>query len=424
MRYEKQLDKIEEYLKNGEKNREQYRIGVEFEHFIVDSDTFETVTYYDNNGIVDTLEKLVENGWTGDYEGQHILGAHKDDKVITLEPGSQFEFSINAKKNISELEEEYNEFIEEIEKILSEKGQSIISAGYHPVSKIDDIKLLPKKRYDYMFEYFKNKGSYAHNMMKGSGALQVSLDYESEEDYRKKFKIANAISPIISAITSNIILFEGEEFEKENLRNLIWTNMDDSRSGVVKGVMEEDFSYRKYGKYLLEVEPVFTMKKGEAINTGNKTIGDLFDPENYTIAELEHLMTMVFPDVRTKGFIEIRMMDSVPSPINFGMVALLKGLFYNKENVEKSHLIFKDFTEDDINIAKINIIEEGISAFYKEKEIKDWGKTLLEISKNGLSEDELDYLKPIEKILDGELKISELNKDIREKIRKNRENER
>lgn len=419
MRYEKQLDIIEKYLKDGEKKREEYRIGVEFEHFIVDSDTFETITYYDDNGIVDTLEKLVENGWTGDYEGEYILGAHRDDKVITLEPGSQFEFSINAKRTIRELEEEYNEFIGEIESILKEKNQSIIAVGYHPVTKIDDIKLLPKKRYDYMFEYFKDKGSHAHNMMKGSAALQVSLDYENEEDYRKKSKVANAISPIISGMTSNAFYFEGEEFDKKNLRTLIWTNMDDARSGLVKGVMDDDFSYRKYGEYLLGVEPIFTMKDGEAINTGNKTIGELFDPEDYTIDELEHLMTMVFPDVRTKGFIEIRMMDSLPSPINFGMVALLKGLFYDSDNVEKLYKIFEDFTEEDINKAKKSIIEEGIKGIYKGKNIIEWGRILLDLSRDGLSEGELHYLKPIEEILNEETTLAKLQGDRSKKTIKN-----
>ena len=32
----------------------------------------------------------------------------------------------------------------------------------------------------------KPKGKYAHNMMKGTGALQIAIDYKSEEDYRKK----------------------------------------------------------------------------------------------------------------------------------------------------------------------------------------------------------------------------------------------
>lgn len=417
MKQKKQLDIIEEFLRNGEKDREKYRIGVEFEHFIVDSKTFETITYYHENGIVDTLEKLVQNGWTGDYEGEHILGAHKEDKVITLEPGSQFEFSINAKRDIRELDKEYREFLAEIEEILEEKDQMIVSLGYHPVTKIEDIKLLPKKRYDYMFNYFKDKGSHAHNMMKGSGALQVSLDYESEEDYRKKFKVANGISPIISAITSNIICFEGEKFEKKNLRNLIWLNMDDGRSGVVKGAMNEDFSYRKYGEYLLDVEPIFTMKDGEAINTGNKTIGELFDPEDYTLKELEHLMTMVFPDVRTKGFIEIRMMDSLPCPVNFGMIALLKGLFYDEENVEKLYNLFEGFTEEDIYEAKKDIIDQGIEAEYKGKKVKEWSKIILKIAKNGLIDEECEYLKPIKEIIEGELEVESINKELVDKIR-------
>ena len=98
MNYEKQIEAIVNVLKSGEKNREDYKVGVELEHFVIDLKTGKSINYY--NGIKDILLELENRGWTGDYEGDYILGAHKGPKVITLEPGSQFEFSVDANESI------------------------------------------------------------------------------------------------------------------------------------------------------------------------------------------------------------------------------------------------------------------------------------------------------------------------------------
>lgn len=392
--YKRQLDEIENYLRQREKTRENFKIGIEFEHFIIDKTTFETVTYWDELGVRHSLNELEKAGWTGDYEGEYILGAHKGNKVISLEPGSQFEFSVKAQESISEIFKEYREFVVDINKILEPKGQALIAVGYHPKTKIEDIKILPKKRYDYMFNYFKSKGACAHNMMKGTASLQVSLDYRDEEDYRKKVKLANSIAPIMYGISDNSYYFQGERFPKKSLRTMIWTNMDDERSGTIPGSLDGDFSYRTYGEYILNTPPIFIMEEGQAIFTGEKKVRELFNPDDYKLEELEHMMTMVFPDVRTKGFIEIRMMDSIPYPYNFAVVSMIKGIFYSEENIDRLYEIFKDIDYEDIEEAKKNIITSGISGEFLGRKIIDWGGDLVELAKEGLCQRDRSFLRP------------------------------
>ncbi len=392
--YGRQVEEIETYLRNKEKEIDKFRIGVEFEHFIVRKEDMTTVSYWDDLGVRHTLEELVKLGWTGEYEGEYILGAHKGEKVVSLEPGSQFEFSVNAQLNISCVHKEYLDFIGEITGILEAKGQELIAVGYHPVTKIEDIKILPKERYDYMFNYFKTKGKYAHNMMKGTASLQVSLDYSSEEDYRKKVKVANSISPIMYGICDNGYYFQGEKYPKRSLRTAIWTNMDNDRSGTVPKSLDKDFSYGDYGRYILDTPPIFIMKEGEAVFTGEKKVRDLFNPDDYKLKELEHMMTMVFPDVRTKGFVEIRMMDSIPYPYNFGVIALVKGLIYSQENLDSLYELFKDIDYEDIEAGKLNIIEEGILGDFLGRPVIEWGKDLVKMANRTLEEEDKVFLKP------------------------------
>ena len=108
---------------------------------------------------------------------------------------------------------------------------------------------------------------------------------------------------------------------------------------------------------------------------------------------------MFFPDVRTKNYIEIRMMDSVPYPFNFSSVALIKGIFYNEENLKKVYNYIKDITIEDVKASKASIIEQGLEGTLKGERILDIGKWLLDLGKKGLKEEEKKYLLPLEDML-------------------------
>jgi len=418
MDYNRQIEEIVKYFKDAEKQKEEFKIGIEFEHYIINKDTLETISYYGENGVAETLKDLEKNDWVGTYEGEYILGLDKGNKTITLEPGSQFELSVKAQKEIKEIEREYLEFLEEIDPILERKNQGLMVTGYHPETKIRDIKLLPKKRYDFMFNYFKTKGSHAHNMMKGTAALQVSLDFHSEEDYRKKFRVANALSPVLYALFDNAFYFEGEEYEKKNLRAHIWNNCDNDRAGIVDNALEDNFSYKKYAEYILSRPPIFVFKGKEIVATGDKLVKDIFDPEDYEIEELEHLLTMFFPDVRTKRYIEIRMMDSVPYPLNFSAIALLKGIFYSEENLNRTYDYIKDISIEDVKKSKLDIMENGLKGKLKEKTILEIGEWLVKTAKLGLDEKEINYILPLEGMISFAVTPYEITKNKAEQSNK------
>lgn len=399
MDYEKQIEKFAAYFRKHEKRKEDLRIGVELEHFVIYKDTLKTVSYYGKDGVGETLKELELKGWNGRYEGDNILGLNSENKTISLEPGSQIELSIAPQRNIEDLERDYFSFLNDIIPILDRKNQGLITTGYHPVTRIQDIRLIPKKRYDYMYEYFKTKGIHAHNMMKGTASVQISIDYESEKDYVRKFKTASALSPVLYAIFDNGYYFEGNIWEKHSLRAHIWSNCDDDRCGIAKGTFDEDFGYRKYAEYILNMPPIFISDGQKTYLTGNKLVREIFDPDGYSIEELEHILTMVFPDVRTKKYIEIRMMDAVPYPLNFSAAALIKGLLYDENNLEKLYDFAKDVREEEVLRTKEELVKKGLYAEFKGKTLLDAGNYIVQLAKNALSERERKYLLPLEEML-------------------------
>lgn len=396
-----QKHEIVSYLKKSEKDKNEFKIGVEFEQFIVDADTLKTISYYEDGGIESTLKELLKKGWKGKYEGNYLIGlTNRNGSTVTLEPGAQVELSTIPYKSIHEIENEYLSFLHDIIPILNKKNQLMVSLGYQPESKISEISFIPKERYKFMSEYLGKRGKYAHNMMKGTASLQIAVDYCSQEDYIKKFRVANALSPIISYIFDNAPFFEGEVWDKNTLRVDIWNNCDDDRCRLISGSLDKVFGYEDYAEYILDAPPIIIEKNDEFEFTGDRAFKDIYNPKEFTQKDLEHVLTMYFPDVRTKKFIEIRMADSVPYPLNIGAVALLKGLLYHTENLEYLFEKSKALTNDIVKNLKEDIIELGKDAIIMERNIVDVCKEILDLAEGGLEAEEAKYLLPLKEMLD------------------------
>lgn len=397
---DKQIKYFEDYFKSHHTDEKDFKIGAEFEHFIVYKDTFKAVPYMGQNGVGDTLEKLKEKGWKEAYTDGYLMGLYKKGINITLEPGAQFEVSIDPFKDIKATEDIYLDFLKDIVEILEDKNQYIIAMGYQPNTKIEDITFIPKERYKYMSGYFKDKGIYSHNMMKGTAALQVAIDYSDEEDFKRKFRLANLLSPILSLIFDNSPIFEEEIYPYNILRTDIWNKCDNDRSKVVTGALDKDFSYSDYAKYILNNPPIIIKKNDEFIFTEDKKTKKILNPENISKEEFEHILTMVFPDVRVKGFIEIRMMDAVPLPLSLSGIALIKGIMYSDENIDILLEQFKDFDDEKINLLKKTIMEYGYDSDIEGFDLKDTIDTILKLAYNDLDNEEKDYLKPLQKLVE------------------------
>lgn len=408
-----QKNKIISYFKESQKNKSEFMIGAEFEHFIVDKNTLETINYYGDKGIESTLKELLDKGWTGKYEGEYLMGLTKGGNNITLEPGAQVELSTKPCKNIYEIENQYLSFLEDIVPILNEKNQFIISLGYQPESKIEEIPFIPKGRYKYMSEYFKKRGKHAHNMMKGTASLQITLDYSSEDDFTKKFRVANALSPIIAFMFDNSPFFEGEAWSKNTLRVHIWNNCDDDRCKVVSDSLDKSFGYSDYADYILNSPPIIVRRNDEFVYTGDKPFKEIYDPIKFTTEELEHVLTMYFPDVRVKKFIEVRMADAVPYPLNISGVALWKGLLYNEENLDYLFSKLETLSNEIVTDQKANIIEYGKDTKIMQKSILEVCKEILCLAEKGLNDEEATYLFPLKELINNKKNLS---LEIKEKL--------
>ncbi|KAB3540984.1 glutamate--cysteine ligase [Alkaliphilus pronyensis] len=399
MEYQDKINSICDILKSGEKPPTNHKIGVEFEHIIVEKNSFKSINYYQDEGIETILKKMLPKGYTPKYENSNLLGLENHIGAITLEPGGQLELSVKSCMDIKEIEEYYMKFLGDIIPILEEQKQLLMAIGYHPKTRIKDIPFNPKKRYQYMSNYFEGRGKYPHNMMKGTASLQVVIDYRNEEDFIRKYKVANLLSPLLSLASDNAPVFEGEIFNKNSIRSIIWDNTDSKRGGLLAGAMDKDFGYKKYAEYILNTPPIFIIKDNQLILTNDLKTEDLMDMYDLTTAEIEHIMSMVFPDVRPRKYIELRMGDSLPYPLNLGYVALIKGLFYNEDSLNYLYSLAEETDDQQLGAYRRNVIDKGFNGMFRGKRINEVLPLIVDLAKKGLGKEEKAYLDAIEEMV-------------------------
>ena len=146
---------LTEYFFQGIKLKNNLKIGVEHEKFVLNKDTLKPVTYEEKNGIRDILEKFVSLGWSPAYDNNQetIIALKKGREAITLEPGGQIELSGAPLDNLHETCEETTNHLNEFKKISEEFNFILLGMGVEPSLKIDEFPWMPKQRYSIMKKY-------------------------------------------------------------------------------------------------------------------------------------------------------------------------------------------------------------------------------------------------------------------------------
>jgi glutamate--cysteine ligase len=186
------------YFQSGAKPRSQWRVGTEFEKIAVDGRTGRALPFSGPHGVESLLKRLADRfGWEPEDEHGRILALRGKKSSITIEPGGQIELSGEQCETIHCTYAEFTEHIDQLTEVGREHGVALLGLGMQPMSKLDEIELLPKARYRIMFPYMARKGRLGQRMMKQTAGVQANLDYGDETDAMRKFRVSMGIVPIV-----------------------------------------------------------------------------------------------------------------------------------------------------------------------------------------------------------------------------------
>ena len=377
-------EQIINYFKSGIKETDNLKIGIEHEKFLFDNKNNRRIDY---NSILKMFDQLYEFGWKPIYEKNNIIGLTKDDKSITLEPGNQIELSGAKLNNIHEACAESHEYLFELKQVIEKLNFKIISAGFDPISKLSDIPNNPKQRYEVMTKDMPEGGSLSLDMMYRTCGTQLNVDYVSEQDFTKKFKLSNYLTPINIALFANSSVLEKKDSGYFSYRSHAWQQT--SRGGLPEFFLE-DFNFEKYADFAMNMSLLFLQRDGKYISGKNYTFkdymnGKISEVENKLPTENElstHLGT-IFTENRLKKYIELRSMDACGWDCLCSGPAFNTGLIYG--NLDEALDVVNKWDKTELLNAYKDAPKKGLSTQLMGKDLFYWSSLILNISKKGLS---------------------------------------
>ena len=161
------FDQLANYLEEGNKPKEDWRIGTEHEKFGYCKDTLNALPYEGVRSIQSILHGLRDKfDWAPVEEGGHLIGLTKNGANVSLEPGGALELSGAPLDSIHETCDEVNIHLSEVKDIADKIGVGFIGLGAAPIWKHEDVGLMPKGRYQLMDAYMGKVGTMGRTMMR------------------------------------------------------------------------------------------------------------------------------------------------------------------------------------------------------------------------------------------------------------------
>lgn len=266
-----------------------------------------------------------------DDEGKLASLLVGDSGNITFEPGGQVEFSTTPYPCFTDADNKVKEVQGWLEQLYRDNGYELMQLAINPWLTPDEIGLqMQKPRYRAMDSYFRGISTYGERMMRQTGTLQINLDFgPTSSELAKRFLLANLVAPAATAIFANSPIVDNNDTGLASFRSRCWQQLDPSRTGFpdLCGISEQltkESCVSAYFDFAMAANVVFV----EAANYANPEPARSFrswlrepiDGHVPTLRDFETHLSLLFPEARPKGFIELRSVDcpfkvfqSVPS---------------------------------------------------------------------------------------------------------------
>ena len=377
----------------GEKPRERWRIGTEHEKFVYRLADHRAPSWDEPGGIRDLLMGLTEFGWEPVLENGKVIALKGKDGNVSLEPAGQFELSGAPLENLHQSCAESGRHLQQCKEIGERLGLGFLGVGMWPDKTRDELPRMPKGRYKVMLNYMPKVGSLGLDMMLRTCTIQVNLDYSSEADMVRKFRVGLALQPVATALFANSPFTEGKPNGFKSFRSHIWEDTDPDRTGMLPFVFENDFGYERYCDYMLDVPMYFVYRDGQYIDVAGRSFRDFLDGrlvelpgQKPTLTDWTDHLSTAFPEVRLKSFLEMRGADGGRWGRICGLPALWVGLLYDEQALDEAWDLVKHWSIEGREKLRHDVPRLALDAVTPEGEtMRDFAGRVLDISAAGLT---------------------------------------
>ncbi len=399
------FDDLVNYFRAGAKPRSAWKVGAEFEKFLLDRDTGRMVSHDEPGGIGEVLRALADRfGWQPLSTGSRLVLLGRDGANVSIEPGGQVEFSTPPLLSLNELADQFLRHVTELKAVVDPARRAWVAAGITPFARVEDIPPPVRRRHRSMAEFLPARCKTASHMMKATASTQVAFDYADEADAVRKFAVALTLGPVVNAVWGNSPLYGGRPTGWASYRGWVWLGMDADRSGLLPQLLAEGLSFERWANYLLDVPMLFVVDGREYKPAGGRTFRQFWqhgiDGRFPTRTDWEVHITTVFPEVRLKHFLEVRGADANPPALALAVPAVWKGLLYSDTALSAAAEVAKRFPPDQLCDLFEAVARRGLAAEFAGRPVREWAKEVADIAAAGLPGDERRFLDPVFAVLD------------------------
>lgn len=385
-------DLVAHFEKGVKPDPTTWRIGTEHEKFAFYKDTLEPVPYEGERGIGALLDGLSDTyNWTRVREAGNTIALKQGLASITLEPGGQFELSGAPLEHLHQTCSETGEHLTQLRDVAGKLGIAFLGLGFSPLWSLEDTPIMPKGRYKIMRDYMARVGRLGRQMMFRSCTVQTNLDFASEADMVKKFRVGLALQPIATALFANSPFAEGRLNGFLSYRGHVWTDTDPDRTGMLPFVFEQGMGFERYAAYALDVPMYFVYRNGKYIDCAGQSFRAFMDGklpalpgERPTEKDWEDHLTTIFPEVRLKTFLEMRGADAGPWSRLCALPAFWAGIYYCDAALEAAWSLVKSWTAEDRESLRRAVPVLGLKAPIRGATAREIAQAALAISRQGL----------------------------------------
>jgi len=386
------FDQLASYMESGCKPKDEWRIGTEHEKFGYCKDSLLPIPYEGPSGVKAMLEGLRDkHGWAPVEEAGALIGLTKGGANVSLEPGGQLELSGAPLETIHQTCDEVNVHLREVKDIADKVGVGFIGLGAAPVWMHDQMPVMPKGRYRLMTSYMDKVGTMGKSMMYRTCTVQVNLDFSSEADMVRKFRVALALQPVATALFANSPFFEGQPNGHKSWRSRIWRDLDASRTGTLPFVFDQGFGFEQYVDYALDVPMYFVYRDGQYIDALGQSFRDFLKGqlpalpgETPTLSDWADHLTTIFPEARIKKYMEMRGADGGPWRRLCALPAFWVGLMYDNASLDAAWDLVKHWDAETREAWRVEASVMGLQANVGGRRMIDLAAEALDISRAGL----------------------------------------
>jgi glutamate--cysteine ligase len=380
-------------FEGGEKPAADWRIGTEHEKFVYRIADHRAPSYGEPGGIRDLLMGLTEFGWEPVVENDNVIALAGADGTISLEPAGQFELSGAALQNLHQTCAEAARHLEQCKIVGERLGVGFLGTGMWPDKTRAELPVMPKGRYAIMLRYMPEVGNLGLDMMLRTCTIQVNLDYSSEADMVKKFRVGLALQPVATALFANSPFTEGKPNGFKSFRSHIWEDTDPDRTGMLPFVFEDGFGYERYCDYALDVPMYFVFRDGRYIDVAGESFRAFLDGklpqmpgERPRLTDWTDHLSTAFPEVRLKSFLEMRGADGGRWSRICALPALWVGLLYDAESLDAAWDLVKHWRIGERERLRHEVPRLALDAVTPDREpMRAFAGRILDIAAAGLT---------------------------------------